>query len=44
MNRINRSGIIKAGVIGGMEKSGLWKLDARFNREDLIFRIEKCGK
>lgn len=41
MNRTNRSGIIKAGVIGGMEQSGLWKLDARFNREDLIFRIKK---
>ena len=24
-----------------MGQSGLWKLDARFNREDLIFRIKK---
>ena len=44
MNRTNRSGIIKAGVIGGMEQSGLWKLDARFNREDLIFRIKKIAE
>lgn len=44
MNRTNRSGLIKAGVIGGMGQSGLWKLDARFNREDLIFRIKKMRK
>lgn len=44
MNRTNRSGIIKGGVIGGMEQSGVWKLDARFNREDLIFRIKKIAK
>lgn len=44
MNRTNRSGIIKAGVIGGMEQSGLWKLDARFNREDLMFRIKKIAE
>ena len=43
MNRTNRSGIIKAGAIGGMKQSGLWKLDARFNREDLIFRIKKIA-
>jgi len=39
MNRTNRSGIIKGGVIGGLEQSGTWKLDARFNRENLIKRI-----
>lgn len=44
MNRTNRSGIIKAGAIGGMEQSGIWKLDARFNRKDLIFRIKKIVK
>lgn len=44
MNRTNRSGIIKAGMIGGMEQLGLWKLDARFNREDLIFRIKKIAE
>ena len=44
MNRTNRSGIIKGGVIGGQEQSGNWKLDARFNREALIERIEKIAK
>ena len=44
MNRTNRSGIIKGGVIGGQEQRGNWKLDARFNREDLSERIEKIAK
>ena len=44
MNRTNRSGIIKGGVIGGQEQSGNWKLDARFNREALAERIEKIAK
>lgn len=43
MNRTNRSGIIKGGVIGGKAQSGLWKLDARFNREELINRIERVA-
>lgn len=44
LNRTNRSGIIKGGVIGGMEQSGVWKLDARFNRENLITRIRNIAK
>lgn len=43
MNRTNRSGIIKGGVIGGMDQSGLWKMDVRFNREALIRRIESIA-
>lgn len=39
MNRTNRSGIIKGGVIGGKEQQGKWKIDARFNKDDLIKRI-----
>ena len=44
MNRTNRSGIIKGGVIGGQEQSGNWKLDARFKREALVERIKKIAK
>jgi DNA adenine methylase len=40
LNRTNRSGIIKGGVIGGKNQDGPWKLDARFNRDDLIRRIQ----
>jgi DNA adenine methylase len=39
LNRTNRSGVISAGVIGGYEQSGEYKLDCRFNKEDLINKI-----
>lgn len=41
MNRCNRSGILKGGVIGGKSQAGSWKLDARFNKPSLIARFEK---
>lgn len=44
LNRTNRSGILKAGVIGGKSQSGKWKLDARFNKENLIKRIDMIGR
>jgi DNA adenine methylase len=40
LNRCNRSGIIKAGVIGGIKQSGKWKIDARFNKPALIDKIK----
>ena len=43
MNRTNRSGIIKGGVIGGLQQTGKWKIDTRFNRESLISRIESIA-
>jgi len=44
LNRVNRSGIIAGGIIGGQAQDGAWKLDARFNRDDLIGRIRKVGR
>ncbi|MDM1506452.1 DNA adenine methylase [Myroides odoratimimus] len=44
LNRCNRSGILKAGMIGGNKQQGKWKLDARFNKEDLIKKIEKIAR
>lgn len=44
LNRTNRSGIIKAGVIGGNNQLGNYKIDARFNKNDLISRIERIAK
>ena len=44
LNRTNRSGILKAGVIGGKNQSGNYKLDCRFNKIDLIKRIAKVGE
>lgn len=43
LNRTNRSGIINAGMIGGREQAGDWKIDARFNKKDLINRIERVA-
>jgi DNA adenine methylase len=40
LNRCNRSGILTGGLIGGLDQSGEWKMDARFSRNDLITRIE----
>lgn len=44
LNRTNRSGIIKGGVIGGKQQTGTWKLDARFNKPDLLSRIERIAR
>lgn len=44
LNRTNRSGILKGGVIGGKEQTGNWKLDARFNKDDLIARIHRIAR
>ncbi len=45
LNRTNRSGIIKdAGMIGGLSQKGEYKLDCRFNREELSRRIERVAK
>lgn len=43
MNRTNRSGILKGGVIGGKKQDGQYTLDARFNKVNLKKRIEKVG-
>jgi len=44
LNRTNRSGILDGGVIGGVNQSGKWLLDARFNKESLIQKIEIIAK
>ncbi len=40
LNRTNRSGILKAGVIGGKNQDGDYKLDARFKKDVVAARIE----
>ncbi|REK65686.1 MAG: DNA methyltransferase [Cohnella sp.] len=44
LNRTNRSGIINGGVIGGIEQQGKWKIDARYNKKDLISRIRRIAR
>lgn len=40
LNRTNRSGVLRGGVIGGLEQRGNYKIDARFNRTTLVNRIK----
>lgn len=41
LNRTNRSGIITAGPIGGKKQDGNYKIDCRFNKKDIINKINK---
>ncbi|MBV1701046.1 MAG: DNA adenine methylase [Hyphomicrobiales bacterium] len=43
LNRTNRSGILNGGIIGGRAQTGAWKIDARYNADELIFRIESIA-
>jgi DNA adenine methylase len=43
LNRTNRSGILDARPIGGMNQAGKWKIGVRFNRESLIDRVRILG-
>lgn len=40
-NRINISGIISAGPIGGRKQDGKYNISSRFNKKELISRIRK---
>lgn len=43
LNRTNVSGIIKGGLIGGINQTGKYKMDVRFNKTDLIDRIKRIA-
>lgn len=44
LNRTNVSGVLKGGIIGGYAQKGKYKIDARFNKDDLIKRIERIAR
>lgn len=44
LNRTNVSGVVKGGIIGGFGQNGRYKIDARFNKADLINRIQKISR
>lgn len=44
LNRTNRSGILKAGIIGGKKQDGKYKIDARFGKNGLIKKIIKIAE
>lgn len=41
LNRTNHSGILNGGMIGGQAQKGRWKVDARFNKPELLRRIKR---
>ena len=43
LNRTNRSGILTAGPIGGVDQ-GSWKLDVRFNKDMIKEKIERISR
>lgn len=43
LNRTNRSGVLNGGPIGGLDQTGNYLIDARFNRDDLAERIRTLG-
>lgn len=44
LNRTNRSGILRGGVIGGRSQQGKYTMDARYNKQELVVRIERVGE
>ena len=44
LNRVNYSGILTGGPIGGKEQKGKYKLDCRFNKQSLITKIKEIAK
>jgi DNA adenine methylase len=44
LNRTNRSGILNGGPIGGLDQTGKWKIDARYNKKALIQRIRDIAE
>ncbi|MBI4224974.1 MAG: DNA adenine methylase [Candidatus Sungbacteria bacterium] len=43
LNRTNVSGIIDGGMIGGFKQEGKYKIDCRFNKQELIKRIQEIA-
>lgn len=44
MNRCNRSGILSANPIGGIKQTGTCKIDARFNKKDIVAKIKAIAE
>jgi DNA adenine methylase len=44
LNRTNVSGIIKGGIIGGLQQFGTYSIDARYTKSTLIEKIKTIGE
>lgn len=43
LNRVNFSGVIKGGPIGGFSQNGTYKLDCRFNKVEIAKKIQQIS-
>jgi len=43
LNRTNMSGILNGGLIGGIKQKGKYKIDARFNKDNLVEKIQQLS-
>lgn len=43
LNRVNFSGVIMGGPIGGLSQSGAYKIDCRFNKSEIAKKIENIA-
>lgn len=43
LNRVNFSGIITGGPIGGLSQNGTYKIDCRFNKREIVKKIEQIN-
>lgn len=43
LNRVNFSGIIEGGPIGGLSQSGAYKINCRFNKSEIVKKIERIA-
>lgn len=44
LNRVNYSGVLKGGPIGGLNQVGKYPLDCRFNKSDIIQKIRNVAE
>lgn len=44
LNRTNRSGNLRGGMIGGRDQSGTWNIKSRFDKGRIIDRIQTAGE
>jgi len=44
LNRVNFSGVIKGGPIGGLDQLGAYKIDCRFHKNEIIDKIETIAQ
>lgn len=44
LNRTNVSGVLNGGIIGGLQQTGTYKIDARFNKTELVRKLRKIAR